>query len=211
MLSHPSVFDAFQQSQAPCEGFLHCMYPDKLGLVTTGMGNLIDPIQYALALPWKNNGQPAGHDEIVREWNYVKSRSDLYAGGGGQFMRLTALRLDDTDIIDLIRQKFIEFETAMAKRFAGYVWWPADAQLAVLSICWATGSGFVAPHLCAALDDSPPDFAVAAVEGQFRTFNHDRQQLVAQLFTNAHVVQKCNADTATLVYPRALLLDAASV
>lgn len=75
------------------------MYLDVRGLVTTGIGNLIDPKEVALPLPWLKEGEPATADEISAEWDFVKSDPDGRSQrGGGSFESITSLRLKDEDV-----------------------------------------------------------------------------------------------------------------
>lgn len=64
---YQSVRDYFNTFQTKFEGYLPFMYLDVKNLVTTGMGNLIDPIGAASSLPWvhKSDGSPASPEEIA--------------------------------------------------------------------------------------------------------------------------------------------------
>lgn len=71
-----SVRRNFIEFTAPFEGRLHYMYLD--ALVTTGVGNLIDSVAAAQALPWQvGDGPVATADQVRTEWEMVKSRQDL--------------------------------------------------------------------------------------------------------------------------------------
>src|SRR3954447_21778389 len=61
------------------EGYVEYMYVDIKGLVTIGFGNLIDPISYALALPFvkKAGNAPATQAEITAEWKLIKDAAIL--------------------------------------------------------------------------------------------------------------------------------------
>ena len=71
---HPAILAAWQTFNTPIEGMVPFMYLDTKGLVTIGMGNLIDPISVAVTLPFKkrgktgpaNAGKPATRAEIER-------------------------------------------------------------------------------------------------------------------------------------------------
>ena len=85
------------------EGYLPYMYLDVRGLVTTGMGNLIDPISLATALPWQRaDGSPASQSEIVAAWQAVKARTDLESGYGQAYAQVTSLRLSKEAINALV-------------------------------------------------------------------------------------------------------------
>src|ERR1035438_435384 len=76
-----SSFPAFSTT---FEGRITYMYLDILGLVTVGVGNLIDPVEAALALPFqfKNNpGSAATQDQIAQEWQTLKNDTSLATKG----------------------------------------------------------------------------------------------------------------------------------
>ncbi len=163
LLMKPSVASAFRDFSTKFEGYLPYMYLDIKGLVTTGMGNLIDPIGAALELPWKRpDGSLATQSEIRAAWNLVKSRTDLAPKYGTAFAGLTTLRLDKAGIEQLIARKLRENEAYLRHRFSDYEHWPADAQLGLHSMAWAMGPGFHFPDFNAAVNRLRPDFDAAA-------------------------------------------------
>jgi hypothetical protein len=143
-----AVHDAFPAFTDKFEGKVSWMYLDVLGLVTTGRGNLIDPVTPALALPWKqaitggNFGALATRDQVVSEWMRVKALQSMKNRGGGAFSSVTTLRLASDDIDALTAQKLAENEEMLKKSFPGFDNWCADAQLALFSMAWAMGAGF---------------------------------------------------------------------
>jgi hypothetical protein len=158
-----SVLQAFPSFSTGFESRLPFMYLDVKNLVTTGIGNLIDPVAEALVLPWKRDGSLVSRDEIQNAWNTVKSRTDLAPRGGGAFAGVTTLRLDQGAIDNLVAEKAHANDAMIRSQFPAYDTWPADAQLAIHSDAWAQGASFRGwPHLVAALNASPPDFMAAA-------------------------------------------------
>ena len=136
----------------PLEGVVSFMYQDVKGLITIGMGNLIDPISTALGLPFKKRNKPgvtnpgalATRAEIEAEWNLIKSKSELAKKGHRACDPLCTLELDDAAIDALILSRLQQNERILKgqKAFAKFDDWPADAQLALLSMAWAMGAGF---------------------------------------------------------------------
>lgn len=128
------------------EGCLGFMYLDTLGLVTTGRGNLIDPIEAALPLPWLNKATKTivGADAISAEWRRVKAAQDLAPRGGGAFASMTVLFLSQPSIDALTARKLASNESTLASGPLSPVWIGlcADAQLACHSMAWALGAGF---------------------------------------------------------------------
>ena len=151
------------------EGMTSWMYLDIKGLVTTGMGNLIDPLPAALALPWRAaDGTQASPQDIRAEWTSIKNNVALAHQGAQAARSVATLHLDDADIDALILGKLDQFEAILRAfpAFAEFADWPADAQLGLLSMGWAMGPGFGPgfPHFaqsCAA-----KDFLHAAADSQ---------------------------------------------
>jgi hypothetical protein len=143
-------------------------YTDSKGYVTTGIGNLIDPIGTALGLAWRHgtNGPLASQQEIIDGWNAVKDAyPDVQSYASSS---LTDLRLDDTAMADLVASKMKSNHDVLRSEFPGYVNWPADGQMAIHSISWEWGAGF--PNVWgqngidfkSALNQTKPDFAKAS-------------------------------------------------
>lgn len=145
----PSVHAAWRAFNVPLESLVHHMYLDILGLVTTGMGNMVDPVQTCIPLPWRRpDGSLAPKDEVVRQWTTLKENPDLAKRHYRFAQELLALRyghaltLHDDDIDTLVAHKLEANEVELRKHFPAYDEWPADAQLAVHSMAWAMGPAF---------------------------------------------------------------------
>ncbi|GHF36282.1 peptidoglycan-binding protein [Streptomyces griseosporeus] len=161
---YQSVRDYWIPFNDPLEGRVHWMYLDQRGWVSTGIGNKIDEtarpntaptaaerarsLAEANELRWQEaDGAPAGPDRIAAEWDAVKARLDLAPQGHRAFERLTSLRVDDSEIDRHVYTKLDQMESYLLRRaeFADCDTWPANAQLATLSVCWALGPGFAFP------------------------------------------------------------------
>jgi hypothetical protein len=131
----PSVFGKWEGAGLPY------MYTDRKGLVTTWTGNLIDPLSSALALPWKRpDGSLASPAEVAAAWQAVKS---AWPGVQSTACRpLTSLRLDADGGAALMRRTVAWDWAVNVREFQDCPNWPSDAQMALLSIDWAWGSGF---------------------------------------------------------------------
>jgi GH24 family phage-related lysozyme (muramidase) len=147
-----SVREAFPTFTDTFEGKLAFMYLDVKGLVTTGRGNLIDPVPAAHAIPWKHgvNGPFATGDQITAEWIKVKSLQSMRTRGGVAYGAVTELRMSEEDIDALTFGKLDEMYAYLGRRFRDLDEWPADAQLGLLSMAWAMGPGFHFPNFEAA-------------------------------------------------------------
>jgi hypothetical protein len=172
------MFDIVRQSFAafsvPMEGKLECMYPDHLGKVTVGIGNLIDSPEAAWET--RNHGAPFVHKsnpgveatraEVFAEWDRVKHDPELI--GHLQLARARAtLILTEQGILNLVDSKLLQFERQLQTHpaFSGLDDWPADAQLGLFSMAWAMGPGFGPswPVFSAAVGGPKPNWFEAVV------------------------------------------------
>lgn len=151
------------------EGRLNFPYADVLNLITTGMGNKIDPVEDALKLPWCliPSWRRATNDEVLKAWAAVKNDPLSAKLGWTHALKIPEnnIRLHEEHIDALIEQTLDAHDALLKKKFPLFEEWPADAQLAVHSMVWALGfGGFVSkfPKCCRALLAS--DFAGAAKE-----------------------------------------------
>ncbi|MER7575062.1 peptidoglycan-binding protein [Streptomyces sp. NPDC126514] len=169
---HQSVRDYWISFNDPLEGRVHFMYLDVKGYVSTGIGNKIDQtardnsaptaqeradsLVAAGRLRWLVNDVDveATPDDIAAEWDSVKSRLDLAPLGHGRFAPpLTRLHVDDDEIDRHVFEKLDKMESVLIERldasghssFGEFASWPANAQLATLSMAWAMGPKFRFP------------------------------------------------------------------
>ena len=211
---YESVRAAFRGFNEPFEGVVFWMYLDVRGLVTIGVGNLIDPVEVALALPFHSLTTPATMAttaQISEEWHRIKGDPTLAAKGYKACASLTHLRLDETAVDTLVAKHLVENEARLKKNsaFGQFDAWPADAQLGLLSMAWALGSGGPSafPRFSAACRKQ--DFATAAQEctmseqGNAGVAPRNRANRV--LFRNAAIVKAGGGyDPARLYYPSSL-------
>lgn len=142
------------------------MYLDVKGYVSTGIGNKIDQtardnsaptdqertasLAAANRLRWLVNDvdSEASPEEIAADWDTVKSRLDLAPLGHRQFAPpLTRLHVNDDEIDRHVFEKLDEMESVLLGRtgFGEFASWPANAQLATLSMAWGMGPNFRFP------------------------------------------------------------------
>lgn len=158
------VQDRWLELNGPIEGGLPYLYADKLGLVTTGYGDLVDPVSMALGLPWMVDGRRARSDEIAVAWWTVKNdpmaavRGHLYAKDlPGNQIRLLPAAVDD-----LVFAKLRANDEVLQGMLPDFAEWPACAQMALHSWAWACGPHAHFPRLIAAC--RARDFDQCAVE-----------------------------------------------
>lgn len=163
------VRDAFLTYTTPLEGSVPFLYLDAIGLVTTAVGVLVDPLDAALTLPLRvpsDGWRLASRDEIAEDWRRVKERQDLRHRGGMVYGSIARLRLDQDGVQAVTWRKLATMEDRLRARFDSWDEWPADAQLAILSLSWACGPAFRYPRLAAYL--RAQDWARAATECDIR-------------------------------------------
>jgi hypothetical protein len=226
-----AVKQAWEPFNRPLEGRVHWMYLDVKGLVSTGVGNLIDATKTPLTqpdaterarsheiarrLPWQVgvDGEFASDQEIDNAWDVVKSRMDLAPRGGGIFVDITELRISDEAIDHLVETRLAEMASFLKGRtmlidgsrvapFGDFDSWPADAQLGLLSMAWGMGPAFNFPKFQHAA--FARDWLTAADECRF---NPEVGTIVTRndhnqkLFRNAFRVEDEGLDPEVLLFP----------
>jgi hypothetical protein len=143
------VLTAFPQWTAQFEGSVLFFYKDVKGLVTIGEGNLVDPLPPGLDFG------PAAPGDVLAAWQRVKYDTTLDPrNGGGQYARLTTVRMTPSGVAQLVFSKLEQMEAVVRQYFPNWSTAPAHAQLAVMSHCWAFGPHFPSswPHLTQAFN-----------------------------------------------------------
>ena len=189
------VIDIFAELSTQYEGRVAWMYLDCKGLVTTGIGNLIDSISEAAKLPWQHlDGTPASRDEIAAEWKLVKAHQEMAHLGYVACKRLCGLRLTDAAIDALVDAKLLSNWAFMRKTypcFAEAEQWPAAAQLAASLMAWAVGPGFPSIFknwaVCAAKQDWPGCAATSEISSKGNVGVIPRNKAVFALFHLANI------------------------
>lgn len=136
------------------------MYLDKKGLVTVGVGNLIDPMRLAQQLPFLHHDDtPATKEEIAFEWRKMKLNKQLAIQEAFAARKLASLHLSDDSISKLVFTVLDRNDVELIHAIPAIRNWPADAQLAFHSMAWAMGTGFL-PHF--------PKFLTACLLGNWQ-------------------------------------------
>jgi len=198
------------------------MYLDIKGLVTVGVGNLVDPAELAQALPFRfknqpgvaSPGSPATPDQIAAEWRSLKNTPGLAAMSYTACGSITQLELSDDSINSLLLDRVTVNESFLKRQqwFQDFDTWPADAQLGLSSMAWAMGPAGPGafPHFSAACKSF--DFNTAAADCRMNEAGNPglipRNQANFTLFSNAAIVLAGEAQGGfqrpSLYYPRVL-------
>jgi hypothetical protein len=175
------------------------------GLVTIAIGNLVDPLAYAMVLPMvdKVTGTAATRDQIAREWQRVKHDPTLARLGHRAAAHVTSLRLTPEGIQRVVLGKLDEVDRQLAKRFPSWEAQPADGQLLVLSMSWAMGAAFRFPAFEAAF--ARGDYRACADECKMNEQGNPglapRNVMNRQLARNAAWVVETGGDYDRLYWP----------
>lgn len=177
---HDHVREQWVDFNSPLEGLLTRLYADVLGLVTTGMGNLLDtfagdPTDSAwravrplvLGLPWTvSGGIAATPGEVESAWRAVRNDPKAAKQGWKYAVAIPAnkIRLQLVDVEALILRKLETNDAALAKKFDDWEDRHPDAQMAVHSMAWAMGTDFTRkfPRFTASFTEG--DYQAAAAE-----------------------------------------------
>jgi hypothetical protein len=206
------------------EGFQTKMYLDVSGNVTVGMGNMIEPVDIALGPYYRNadgssvfvhdsDGNPATDDEIRAAYTAIKARQDLtnYKANSPVVKGVTSLHIDPATIPQVVQNQANAMVSTLESRFPSIDSWPADGQLGVVRLSWATGPSagqnglnMWAKPVFDALGQTPPDFAGAASAAVWAGQDPRTKATLQTLFKNADAVQNQSLDVAVLNWPTAV-------
>lgn len=195
----PSVVDAFVAFNKPLEGAIPYLYTDILCKVTTSIGCLVDDPEQAAALPFVDisTGEWATADQIHADWQRVKSGCVSAPAGKSS----ATLWLTDDGMRAVVSTRLQQNVSYLSGVFPAFGSWPADAQLALLSLAWAAGANMAKwPNLTAALQVR--DFVAAAEHGQLNPTGNPglvpRNELNAHLWLTAAAVEQTGDDPSLL-------------
>jgi GH24 family phage-related lysozyme (muramidase) len=211
-----SVVSSFVPWSKPLEGYTDFPYTDAHGLVTIGMGNMIDapaagqtlgktcgsgtqipcgspvPTARARSLPWTGGSLDEGWAKLKSSWPKVQS----VACRG-----LTSLRLDQTSIEKLISDQLRENEQTIVSGLRNFGQAPADAQLAAHSMAWAMGPGFASSWTGFRDAFNRGDYAGAAAQSHMRGVGIDMRNLANKLLLlNASAARAAGIDPDKILW-----------
>ncbi|HSM93403.1 MAG TPA: hypothetical protein VLT47_11005 [Anaeromyxobacteraceae bacterium] len=184
---HPDVLADWGAWSARLEGRVSWPYLDERGLVTVGIGCLIDPFPLARGLLWMRAGVVAKPDQIETEWNRVKA---MKAGEVASFYRdALSLHLSDAAIDALAAHRLQANADVLVRYFPDLATYPAPVQRALFSIAWACGAGFPPswPHITACV--LRRDWKGAAANATGATLARERNAAQVALFLEAAAME----------------------
>jgi GH24 family phage-related lysozyme (muramidase) len=209
-------FEQYHQFSAPLEGRVPKMYCDVFGYITTGVGNLINTLPEALALPWLlADGSEASPVDIKADFDLCRANATAWAKlKWTVYAKHLRCHLAEEAIDDLVKRVLAKNEEYYRKRWPNYDdAFPADAQLAINSMGWALGPAFYVKFSNLARCIEREDWAGAAASCKIRDGldtpqkSDDNLGIVPRnqhnklLFTNAQTVKEQHLDPAVLYWP----------
>ena len=206
-MTWPSALDGFWPITKKLEGdSLTYMYQDDRGLVTTGTGNLIDPVSAAIAAgTWYHpDGSAATDAEVTANWQLVKDNDDrsLFStratGIDGNDLRLSA-----DGVAALGNNKLASNLVYLHKYFPDFDKWPADAQLGTMLMSWGLGPAFSVnyPSFTKAVNALLPDWKEASAQSTWSNITRARDTAQRTMFLNAAASQQTGMDPSIIIWP----------
>lgn len=139
----PAVREQFPAFTTQFEGRVTTMYLDVKGLVTIGVGCLIDTPDGAAHLPFVHaNGTVADPAEIRAAWHNVKRNANPKLHWKYAVPMNNGLHLPEAAVDDLLRERLDQNDRIFSHTFLSWEGFPAEAQMAIHSMGWAMGAGF---------------------------------------------------------------------
>ncbi len=219
---HPSVLAAYHAYSEPLEGRVSSMYLDVKGLITVGVGNLINTPDTAVAVKgWVIDGRPATDREVREDWMALRSEDDRRLRTGERSLRklhwkyaapYTRVRLPDEAIDALVESKLHQFVAHMVKHhFPDMASWPADAQLGTCSMAWACGPGFPLTFKNFAKAAKAQDWLGCEASCNLKSDGNPgvipRNRQAKLCFRNAAAVKLARSDVRVLHWPAECVLN----
>jgi GH24 family phage-related lysozyme (muramidase) len=168
------------------EGDVHHLYLDNNGLVTVGVGNLVQSAADAIRLPFvdKTTGAPATPAQISHAFEAIKHQPVGFAARA--YAASTNIRLSDDSVRTLAQHRLEhEFLPGLRRLFPNFDSFPAPAQRAFVDMAYNLGiEGLGRFHQLRTAVEAG-DWRAAAGECHRRTCRAERNDWVRQLFLDA--------------------------
>jgi len=209
------VYDRLWRWLYATEGPVPYMYLDEVGLVTVGIGFMIDPIKDYLG-QWgrsfvKKDGTAASPDEVTAEFNRVKAMKDK-KGAHLNFKPDAQLFLPDAAIkprvLSILRTKEDALKTGWRNDFfAQFTTFPPDAQMGVLSTAYGPFGNSTAAEIAFNNACKAQDWAAAADSGRWAGWRLEKVAGHKLMFRNAQAAKDMGDTNPQPAFPGTLSAD----
>lgn len=122
------------------EGSVSHMYLDSVGLVTVGIGSLLQRAEDAQKLPFmvRDSGAPANAEQILHEWELLAAmQQNNYAAS--YFKRFTDLELSDEAIAQQTIDHLEHFYDGLVREVDGFDDFPEASKKAIMDMTFNLG------------------------------------------------------------------------
>lgn len=188
----PNLIPTMRKTLATFEGVTDFMYLDQKGLVTTGVGNLIDPKEKVNDFEWlrKDDTTPTP-EEVDAEWDQIQKRQADKNKGGMYFKQFATLHITPSNLEKVFTKKATDFVGWLQRNenFKEIDDFPWDAQLGIMMWIWATGSGKPEWYQEFKAACKKQDWEEAAKNVPWPDIDEKRERALKQMFTSAANVQ----------------------
>jgi GH24 family phage-related lysozyme (muramidase) len=180
------TFDQIMRDLLHWEGDAHHLYRDHHGLVTVGVGNLVQSAVDAIRLPFvdKKTGAPATPEQIAHAFEAIKHQPVGFAAHA--YAAITNIRLSEDSVRTLAQHRLEhEFLPGLHRLFPNFDSFPAPAKRAFVDMAYNLGiEGLGRFHQLRTAVEAG-DWRAAAGECHRRTCRAERNDFVRQLFLEA--------------------------
>jgi hypothetical protein len=134
-----AVREQFMPFATRFESLIPWMHLNKQGEVVIALGCLLEPIDRALALPWttRDGVEVSEQNLIGADWIRIKRNRMLAHAGPARAASYTNLLLTQAGLEKVVLDRLDAIESFIIRpTFRTWDDWPADSQLATLSMAW---------------------------------------------------------------------------
>lgn len=233
-MSWPSVRAEFVDFSISCEGDMPVLYSDIKGIPTAAIGNAFESVEDMLAWPWVHvggsmDGAPALPGAVRAEYQAVVALGAQFLAQAKElgveaakvfppnsyWINRATIKLLPATINTLVLSKFDQFEAILTKNFfPAFGAWPADAQLATMSMAWALGPWFPQKWPLFHSDVLLRNWADAAAQSHIPDITNPglvrRNAANLLMFQNAAAASEQGLAAQILFYPKTVTLSGAA-
>lgn len=170
---------------APFEGIVPHLYLDSGGLLTCGVGFLVEDERELRRLPWSPNVQAAVADaRAVKDTLHVEPGQLWHARAASAYRPLCSARLSEASMHAIFADKVLAFRRAIDPAWK-LTNWPEPVQLALVDMAYNLGVGGLNKYRRLQMAVFARQWHVAADECARRGIQAARNEATRRLFLSA--------------------------